>query len=58
MMSKITYIDPPYGWLYGFPKPYTPEENETCEQWLVKNGYPQELIDKHGSYFHCGFWEQ
>lgn len=41
-MAKM--IDPPQGWLYGFPKEL-PEDVTDIIQWLVTNGYPQALID-------------
>jgi hypothetical protein len=45
-----TYIDPPGGWKYGFPKMLN-EDNLTgsifnINEWLVKNGYPQHEIDQ------------
>lgn len=44
--SKLKrYIDPPSGWRYGFPKEF-PDGIKDVEKWLVKNGYPQILIDK------------
>ena len=41
---EIRIIDPPSGWRYGFPKEYTRKENETLEEWLLKEGYPEWLI--------------
>lgn len=37
--------DPPSGWMYGFPKPYLPKPDETLEQTLLRDGYPQKEID-------------
>lgn len=37
-----TYVDPPDGWRYGFPKEYT---GGNLNKWLVENGYPQEDVD-------------
>ena len=59
-MAKM--IDPPSGWMYGFPKEI-PQEVLKCGfkdvlEWLVSNGYPKEKIeqfkDKNGEYpfFH------
>jgi hypothetical protein len=42
-MNK-TYVDPPSGWRYGFPKAYT-EQPKNFNQWLVANGYPQAEIN-------------
>jgi hypothetical protein len=46
---QAVMIDPPSGWRYGFPKqaPATLREMTAWDlnEWLVKNGYPQEEID-------------
>lgn len=58
-MSKVTMIDPPSGWRYGFPKPLElryPEQKVT--EWLVEQGYPQREIDSCGDYFFCRYWEE
>lgn len=49
-------IDPPSGWQYGFPRPYDKSSEETIEQWLVSEGYPQKLIDQ-GMAKYCRYWE-
>lgn len=54
---KITIIDPPSGWLYGFPKEDTRPDNQTPEEWFLEQGYPQRLIDQ-GMLNHCRFWEK
>ena len=42
-------IDPPSGWRYGFPKQAPADIRDMSSgelnEWLVKNGYPQEEID-------------
>lgn len=55
-MKKKTYIDPPGGWRYGFPK-ILPNDIKDVNSWLVQNGYPQSEIDSCGKYFHCRYWE-
>lgn len=55
-MSRML-IDPPSGWMYGFPKEapldmFNPDWN--FEQWCLDNGYPQELIDQ-GMLKHCRY---
>lgn len=56
-----TYCDPPSGWQYGFPK-VIPDEvtkgEKDFNQWLVDEGYPQELIDKRGEKFYCRYWQK
>ena len=51
-------IDPPSGWRYGFPKEM-PEDlkPEDINEWLVLNGYPKEMIDDLGEYFHYRVFE-
>jgi hypothetical protein len=51
-----TIYDPPSGWKYGFPKPYKPLPNESLEQTLLRDGYPQHEIDNGGAK-HCRFIE-
>ena len=55
--KKVMMIDPPSGWLYGFPKPLPDPKPESMIEWLVENGYPQEEIDKMKEYFYCRYWE-
>lgn len=31
--------------MYGFPKAYLPKPDETLEQTLLRDGYPQKEID-------------
>ena len=52
---KKHMIDPPSGWLYGFPKEL-PEDVKDTSAWLVENGYPQKEIDKLGEHFYCSHW--
>ena len=53
---RYTWVDPPSGWRYGFPKDYTfvpssttlsagDEEDEFCA-WLEANGYPIERLGR------------
>ena len=50
-------IDPPSGWLYGFPKVIPQEEGLDINTWLVANGYPQAEIDKFkADEFPCRMW--
>ncbi len=54
-------IDPPSGWMFGFPKRLSSEEYESedfrCDDWLVANGYPQEMIEELGDMFYVRCWE-
>jgi hypothetical protein len=54
---KVTFIDPPSGWKYGFPK-MIPTGTLDVRAWLIENGYPKEEMDALGDYFHCRYWER
>jgi hypothetical protein len=69
---KQIMCDPPSGWKYGFPKPLPEhlagnlskqptddanEYGETVMEWIVKEGYPQEEINKCGEHFWLRYWE-
>jgi hypothetical protein len=51
---KRKMIDPPEGWMYGFPKEIPEDVDVTT--WLVANGYPEKAIASFGDYFYCRFW--
>jgi len=56
-MGKM--IDPPSGWRYGFPKELPKEvKPEDINDWLVTEGYPKEIIDDLGEFFHFRVWEK
>lgn len=41
----LTWIDPPSGWKYGFPKPYDKDKHPNFRQWLLDEGYPEKDVD-------------
>jgi hypothetical protein len=53
-------VDPPSGWMYGFPKalPNDYPEGESIIPWLLSEGYPQSKIDECGKSFYCRYWEE
>ena len=53
-----TIIDPPSGWMYGFPKPIPEDRQKDTIAWLVEQGYPKDLIDSFGEHFYCRYWEE
>lgn len=58
-MTKMLIIDPPSGWLYGFPRPVPQEyiKNESLMRlWLHSVGYPTSLIDI--ALKHSRYWEK
>lgn len=58
-----TIVDPPSGWMYGFPKEFTFQSNTKntrayegeLHEWFLEQGYPQKLIDQ-GMLNHCRYW--
>lgn len=46
MLAKSLYVDPPSGWLYGFPKEWDKEKHPDLKAWMAENGYPKKLADK------------
>lgn len=57
MIKKITYVDPPSGWKYGFPKPVPDPRPKDMESWFLSEGYPKELIDQ-GMLKYCRGWTE
>jgi hypothetical protein len=51
-MTKVTMVDPPSGWMYGFPAPL----KEDYEAQLREHGYPKKDISFARSYSR--YWEQ
>lgn len=37
------WVDPPQGWLYGFPKMYDPAADGNMTEWMIRSGYPSHL---------------
>lgn len=52
-----TYIDPPGGWQYGFPKPI-PDNVDDVKAWLIANSYPESEIASLGEHFYCRYWKE
>jgi hypothetical protein len=52
-------IDPPSGWMYGFPKAIPDDilcDTALFRAWLVQQGYPEqdvELAVKHSRYWEA-----
>lgn len=49
---KMIIVDPPSGWLYGFPKQFDFEFNgDPCDReralkdWFVDSGYPRKDVE-------------
>lgn len=64
-MAKVLIIDPPSGWMYGFPKPvheefHTLGDDFDLRRWLVSEGYPKkdvELAIKYSRYWEADVQE-
>ena len=52
---KVKMIDPPNGWMFGFPKEI-PEHVDNTVQWLIENGYPEKLVKDYGDNFWVRGW--
>lgn len=50
-LKQVKMIDPPSGWRYGFPKEISDDVTDILG-WLVEKGYPKNLMDELGEYFH------
>lgn len=57
MKKKILVVDPPSGWLFGFPKPCPTDVMNDAEfgEWLMQQGYPPSLVDQ--ALRHSRYWE-
>jgi hypothetical protein len=52
MENDLVWIDPPSGWMYGFPKVYNRSKNPNLHEWLVDMGYPADKIAGLGDSFY------
>lgn len=50
------WVDPPKGWLYGFPKVWIKKEQPDLKFWLIKEGYPEKEYEACSGN-HIRFWE-
>ncbi len=53
--KKQKWVLPKDGEMYGFPKTI-PENEDKIIDWVIKNGYPQEDVEKHGANFVIQIW--
>ncbi len=45
LVKKKLFIDPPSGWMYGFPRVYDEEKDVPLEDFLIHHGYPEEEVE-------------
>ena len=58
--TTVLVIDPPSGYLYGFPKPAPQNwgfwEWEDKKKWYIEQGYPKEEIESYGNSFYVSMF--
>jgi len=54
-MKSPCWIDPPSGWMYGFPKIWDEEVEPDMEKFIIDNGYP--VRQAHFACRHMRMWE-
>lgn len=55
MPNKPAWCYPPNGEDYGFPKIYDSKKYPNFFEWIVKQGYPQDVIDSYEGQFYCSW---
>jgi hypothetical protein len=45
------YVDPPFGWQYGFPKKYNKKTDGDINAFFISNGYPAEHLNSGWFYY-------
>jgi hypothetical protein len=54
--GNVFYVDPPTGWMFGFPKVIDLSKETLDEDWLVAKGYPKRDVDF--ALNHVRIWEK
>ena len=44
-MGQKLWIDPPSGWMYGFPALWDESTHPNLREWLIEKGYPESQVD-------------
>lgn len=53
--QKLILIDPPSGWMHGFPRAITQKQYKkitSLKEWCIENGYPKKEADSYGECFY------
>lgn len=45
MITHRLWVDPPSGWMYGFPKLWDSFLEPDLEKFIIDNGYPKSQSD-------------
>jgi hypothetical protein len=59
MAGKKMFVDPPSGWIYGFPKVVPVDilkDEEQFKEWLIANGFPKKNVELALKYSR--YWEE
>lgn len=56
MQSNMVWVDPPEGWKYGFPAIYDPVNDGKMRDWIVRKGYPKQIIQEYGDQWMVRSW--
>jgi hypothetical protein len=53
-------VDPPSGWMYGFPKECHEflDSDFNMKQWLIDNGYPEDQAEFASHHYRYWFNEE
>lgn len=51
------WVDPPSGWKYGFPLVYNPQTDGDVIEWMIRCGYPRDVMESYGEHFYTRQWE-
>jgi len=54
--NKPIWVDPPTGWMYGFPK-LMENPKQDLKKWLLENGYPESMIKQFPNGIPVRCWE-
>ena len=54
MTATKLMVDPPSGWMYGFPMVWDKEKQPELREFLKEKGYPEKDLDFALSY--CRMW--
>lgn len=46
-------VDPPRGWMYGFPKKWDVDKEPDINKWMIKEGMPKEAVEEIEKYGLC-----
>jgi len=52
----ITWVDPPQGWAFHFPKALPNPRPSDMRKWFIENGYPKKDVEL--ALLHSRYWEE